>query len=166
MNVSDIQLIYDYNYWANDRVLRAAAELPQEQLAQPARLSHGSIRGALVHTLAAEIIWRKRFQEGVSLTALPAESEFPTLGSIRERWAAEESAMRAYLAGLTDAALQQKFTYKNTRGVAFEALLWPRLLHVVNHGTQFRSEAAVGLSELGHSPGDLDFLAFLLEKRD
>src|SRR5512146_1388185 len=102
MNKSDLQLLYDYNYWANARVLDAAAGLTQEQLTQPARLSHGSIRGALVHVLAAEIIWRKRFQEGVSLAALPAESEFPTLGSIRERWAGEERAMRVYLAGLAD----------------------------------------------------------------
>jgi len=34
------------------------------------------------------------------------------------------------------------------------------LLHVLDHGIQSFSEAAVLLSAAGHSPGDLDFLDF------
>lgn len=45
-----------------------------------------------------------------------------------------------------------------------ERLLWHCLLHVVNHGTQHRSEAAAILTGYGRSPGDLDFTAFLNEQ--
>ncbi len=82
---SDILTMYDYNCWANGRVLVASAQVTPEQLAAPARLSHGSLRGTLVHILAAEIIWRMRCQEGVSPTAMPTENEFPTLASLVER---------------------------------------------------------------------------------
>ena len=35
MNLSDIQLLFDYNYWANGLMLSQAAELTAQQLAQP-----------------------------------------------------------------------------------------------------------------------------------
>jgi uncharacterized damage-inducible protein DinB len=37
--------------------------------------------------------------------------------------------------------------------------------HVVNHGTHHRSGAAAILTDYGHSPGGLDFTAFLNEQQ-
>ncbi len=164
MDKSDILTLYEYNTWANTRVLHAAAQVSAAQYIAPAGLSHGSIRGALAHILAAEIVWRLRCQEGISLPALPGETEFPTLELLRTRWADEEQAMRAYLAGLTDDALNSPVHYTTTKGAPQATILWQVLAHVVNHGAQFRGEAAVALSRYGHSPGDLDLIYFIREQ--
>ncbi len=164
MNKYDILTLYDYNYWANARVLQAAANLAPEQFTAPAGLSHGSVRGTLVHILGTETVWRLRCAEGVSLSALPNEKDIPTIEVLRERWLAEEQKMRAYLNSLGDEALNQTVQYKTTKGVPFENVLWNLLAHVVNHGTQFRGEAGVALTTYGHSPGDLDLLLFFREK--
>jgi uncharacterized damage-inducible protein DinB len=163
MNREDIRILYDYNYWANARVVNAASQVDGERLGAPAGLSHGSLRGTLVHILGTETVWRMRCQEGVSPPALPAEREFPTLETIQTRWAAEERMMREYLASLGDDGLNATVQYRTTRGVPFQNVVWHLLLHVVNHGTQFRGEAAVALTRYGHSPGDLDMLVFLRE---
>ncbi|MFN8457174.1 MAG: DinB family protein [Anaerolineae bacterium] len=164
MHKTDISTLFDYNYWANDRVLKAVARVSPEQFTAPAGLSHGSVRGALAHILAAEIVWRLRCQEGISPAALPEEAEFPTLESLRLRWTDEERAMRAYVAGLTDDMLNSSVHYTTTKGVPQATILWQVLAHVVNHGTQFRAEAGVALSQYGHSPGDLDLIQFVRER--
>jgi uncharacterized damage-inducible protein DinB len=41
--------------------------------------------------------------------------------------------------------------------------VWQTIVHVVNHGTQHRSEAAAILTGYGQSPGELDFDTFLIE---
>lgn len=161
MNPTDIRLLIDYNIWANERVLAAAARLDPEQFAAPAGLSFGSLRGTLAHILAAEVVWRLRCQEGVSPPALLAESDFPTLESLRRRWAAEQEALRRYALGLTGAALEATVSYRTTQGTPRQDVLGHLLAHVVNHGTQFRAEAAVALTRSGQSPGDLDLIYFM-----
>ena len=125
---------------------------------------HGSVRGALVHILGAEMVWHRRCAEGISLAALPGEKDFPTWEVLRERWADEEQKMRAYLSSLSNEALNQTVRYTTTKGVPYENVLWNLLAHVVNHGTQFRAEAAVALTACAHSPGDLDMLQYFREK--
>jgi uncharacterized damage-inducible protein DinB len=51
MNTTNIQSLFDYNYWVNQRILDAAAGLSAEQFAALADVSHGSLRGTLVHAL-------------------------------------------------------------------------------------------------------------------
>ncbi len=158
---TEVLTLFEYNYWANHLIFQAAAGLSPEQFTTPVRLSFGGLRGTLVHTYGTEMIWRKRCQEGISLPVLPAEADFPDLASLRQAWEKEEQAMRSYLATLSDGDLQRAVRYTNTRRVPYETVLWQILAHVVNHGTQFRSEAGVALTEFGHSPGDVDFIFFV-----
>lgn len=164
MRQSEILLLYDYNYWANKRLLRAAEALSSDQLAQSLPMSWDSILGTFVHIMGAEWIWRMRCQERVSPAAILDPGQFTTLELLRRRWDEEERAMRAYLNGLDDDALQQEVDYKNTQGQSFRRTLWKILVHVLNHGTQHRGEIALYLTTFGHSPGEIDLSVYLAEQ--
>lgn len=164
MNKNDVKTLIEYNEWANSRILQSAAQVTAEQFTAPAHLSFGSLRGTLVHVLATETIWRMRSLESISPTALLSESEFPTFEALRQRWVEEGGKLRAYVAPLDDGDMLRMVHYTNTKGTPFDTVLWQLLAHVVNHGTQFRSEAGVALTEYGRSPGDLDLIKFLRER--
>lgn len=166
MRIGDILTLYDYNYWATHKILAASGRVSQEQFLAPGGQSFGSLRGTLVHALDAELGWRVlcQHQSTQSFEELQ-EDAFPTLAALEQRWGVEERAMRAYLAGLRDQDLDGYVRYTTAEGLRRERVLWHCLVHVVNHGTQHRSEAAALLTGYGSSPEDLDFTVFLNERR-
>ena len=157
-----MQTMLAFNAWANARVLNAAANLTTREYTAPfPGLTQGSIRGALVHVYAAEHVWRVRCVDGISPTALPWEDDLPTLADLREVWATEQEEWDRLAASLNSAALAEDVHYQTTKGTEWATPLWQIMLHVVNHGTQFRSEAAVALTAAGFFPGDLNTMAYL-----
>ena len=159
MNKQDILSLYGYNQWANAKILNAAANIMQEQFLADASFPHGGIRSTLTHALFAEWIWRNRWQ-GSSPTVRIQPQEFPTFESLRARWAEEEKLLMQFVEDVTDEWLNSVVAYQNTRGVALQHTLWKMMVHVVNHGTQHRTEAAAMLTDFGCSPGDIDMIYF------
>jgi uncharacterized damage-inducible protein DinB len=165
VNIRDILTLYDYNYWATRRILAASAHVRPEQFLISTMHSFVSLRGTLVHTLDAECAWRMLCQhQTLAYFGAMEEAALSTFEVLEQRWNDEERAMRDYLAHLTDDDLGEYIRYTTQGGDKRERLLWHCLFHVVNHGTQHRSEAAAILTEYGHSPGELDFTAFLNEQ--
>jgi uncharacterized damage-inducible protein DinB len=162
VNIQDIQLMYEYNYWANGKILAESAKVTQEQFLAPAEFPFGGLRGTLIHIMDAEFGWRELFETNTFGTDLNPE-DFPTIASIEERWREEEESMRAYLDCLKDEDMSSHLKYITGEGVQRDRILWHCLVHVVNHGTQHRSEAAALLTGFDASPGDLDFTVFLNE---
>lgn len=163
MKLQEVMLWYEYNYWANRRLLTTMAKVSAEQFTAPGPFPFGGLRGTLVHILDAEYSWRMLLKQGI-LTEEMKEAEFPTRDALEIRWLDEEAAMRHYLAGLKEEDMAGIVRYTTTAGVKRERVLWHCLYHVVNHGTQHRSEAAAILTGFGQSPGDMDFTVFLNER--
>jgi uncharacterized damage-inducible protein DinB len=74
-----------------------------------------------------------------------------------ERWEAEWAAVDAWLPTLTD-----DFIAYVHEGVP----VWQMLVHVVNHGTRHRAEAAALLTGEGRSPSALDLINYADERAD
>jgi uncharacterized damage-inducible protein DinB len=114
--------------------------------------------------LSAEWIWRKRW-EGISPPAVLHPGELGTFEALCERWQVEERNLMTFVENITEEDLQKEFEYKTTRGDPMRNVVWQVMTHVVNHGTQHRSEAAALLTSYGHSPGDIDLIVFLREEK-
>lgn len=164
MNTREIADLFDYNYWANNRLLAAAGQVSESRFLAPGDFPFGGLRGTLVHTFDAEYGWRMLLQEGI-IAKDTSEADLPTLEALAKRWKEEEIAMRAYLGTPKDEELAAVVQYTTSAGVKRERVLWHCLFHLVNHGTQHRSEAAAILTKFGQSPGDMDFTVFLSERK-
>jgi hypothetical protein len=73
MNKDDIQLLYEYDRWANNRVLQAAAALSVEQLTRDLGGSFRSVRDTLLHIIAGEWGWLAYWKEPVTSAAFVAD---------------------------------------------------------------------------------------------
>jgi uncharacterized damage-inducible protein DinB len=162
MTVDLVRTLYRYSAWATARIVDQAARLRPDELAVPSGASFSTVRETLVHIMAAQSIWLARWK-GTSPSALLGAREFPDLASIRARWDQIEGDTQRFVAGLTDADLARVVEYRNTLGERWAYPLWQQVVHQVNHATQHRGEVAAALTELGHSPGDLDLLIFIDE---
>ena len=159
MNKDDIQLLYRYNRWANATILNAVATLSKDDFSRKLGGSFPSVRETLVHIMGAEWIWLRRWK-GVSPPALLSAAEFPNLNSIKHRWPEIEAEQMEFVAGITDALLQQPLKYVNLKGQVFEYPLGREMQHLVNHGSYHRGQVTNFLRQLGAQPVATDLLVY------
>jgi uncharacterized damage-inducible protein DinB len=163
MDTEYFNSLFAYNYWANARILNAASELDDERFAAVLPGTNYGLRSTINHILSVESLWYQRCH-GVSPGALPTADRYATVRELRAAWQELEPQWRDYVASLSAEDLSAAIAYRNTRGVDYKQPLWQLLAHVVNHGTQHRSEAAMMLTAYGHSPGDVDLVMYLRDR--
>ena len=153
MDGDSLLALVRFHAWANDRILTTAAGLSDEEFRRTANLDHGSAFQTLRHVVDVDWSWREfcigndvgdayAWDHGFALDDLPAIHAFCL---------DEDARLRSYVESLDDAGLTESIGQS-------ERPRWLIVAHVVNHGTQHRSELARYLTECGHSPGDLDLL--------
>jgi uncharacterized damage-inducible protein DinB len=160
MNKADIDQLYRYNKWANDSVLNAVASLSAEQLTRRLEGSFSSVRDTLVHLMAAEWIWLRRWK-GVSPRALLEPAEFPDFAALKSKWAEIQSEQMDFVNQLTDQALEQIIAYTNVANQPGRFPLGRLMQHVANHSTYHRGQITNFLRQLGAQPVATDFIVYL-----
>jgi uncharacterized damage-inducible protein DinB len=157
MNADDLLTLVRYHAWANERILAAAEGLSDEEFRRPGPLDHGSVFHTLRHLVDADWSWREICTGHDVWETYVWDHGFALddLVSIRTFCREEDARLRAYVEGLDEATLAERLRPPAT------ASRWLSLAHVVNHGTQHRSELARYLTDCGHSPGELGLLTSL-----
>lgn len=165
MRVRDLERVYEYGYWANQKLFAVLAQLSPEEFTEPVAGSYGSIRNTLVHVLSAEWGWMDRCG-GPPRGARLKPDDFPTAESVREVWYRIEVEMRGFLSGLADADLEQTVEFAFGDGPTHTVPRGDLLLHAAIHGVHHRGQVALLLRMLGHIPGDFDVLYFAQSRQN
>jgi uncharacterized damage-inducible protein DinB len=147
-----------YHAWANDVLLTTAGRVKDDDLRRPDTQDRGSAFDAVRHLVDVDWSWREFcagndigetyvWDHGYTLDDVPQLHTFT-----RE----EDVRLRDYVSSLDQRALDERLQMSEDPDDTIPR--WLILAHIVNHGTQHRSELARYLTVCGHSPGDLDLL--------
>ncbi|MCC6315528.1 MAG: DinB family protein [Thermomicrobiales bacterium] len=165
-----LQTTFAYDRWATDRLLDATAGLDPEQWAAPQPKGLRSLRDTLIHQIHGQrryLAWWDGSLEPLAAYRLPIDpNDFPDPAALRAYWTGVAADTAAFVADLTDEGARRSLTFPLPDGRSFQIPLWQLMLHVANHSTQHRAEAAQMLTTFGRSPGDLDMLFFYFERAE
>jgi uncharacterized damage-inducible protein DinB len=86
MTARDLHIIFDYSYWANEKLFRVVGSLAPEEFTRHVAGSYGSVQNTLVHALSTEWGWLDRcggLQRGSRLEPenIPHRSRSSTFGA-------------------------------------------------------------------------------------
>lgn len=162
MFLEAVKRLYEYHAEVTERVLQAVENLTAEQFTGVVVLGQPSLRDTLVHLCDAQRThlswWDGSLSGEEAFSREFPPDDYPDIQAVRQMWEDLRRDTRKFIDTLTvDADLERVYSRRSGDGVR-ERRLWEMMLHVLNHGTQHRSEAALMLTALGHSPGDLDYL--------
>ena len=170
MTKDDIQLLYEYDRWANARVIEAAAALSPEQFTRDLGGSFRSVRDTLVHILAGEWIWLAYWNapslNPATISDLRAQREaifnptlFPSLTAVQSKWAEIEKDQIQFVNRQTNEDLKKMLPGRGT-----ELSLAHMMQHMANHSTYHRGQLSLMMRQLHAEPVATDFVLFLAER--
>jgi uncharacterized damage-inducible protein DinB len=159
MELNNVRQLYDYNRWADRRILTVAGTLAGDDFTRPMGNSFSSVRDTLAHILSGEWIWLERWQRRSPKGLLDA-AIFPTLQSLESRWKTVEHDQTHFIEALTPQRLSEELAYINQKGQPYSYPLWQQLVHVVNHSSYHRGQITTLLRQLGAEAVSTDFLLY------
>lgn len=157
-----IETLYGHQDWAMERVLVTAGGLTEAQFHAVVIPGAASLGSTLVHIAAAQRVhlawWDGSLKGEASFAREFPPEDYAGLPEVRAEWDAVRLLTSAFLGTLVEADMGREYRRLREDGAEVVRPLWLMMLHVANHATQHRAEAAAILTALGRSPGDLDLL--------
>lgn len=154
----DYATFVEYHNWANEKLLNTAEKIPTDQLINPRLPSDKTPFELLLHMLDVDWSWRLACIGEDGEKELWLLVDFPDLASVRDYWRKEAAILLDYVRGLTPEQLDEDVSPPWMKNATFKRK--HIITHIVNHGTEHRTDLGWYFTSLGHSPGDLGFLEY------
>jgi len=122
----EIQLLYQYDRWANKRVLQAVSVLNTEQVTRDLGGSFRSVRDTLVHIIGGEWIWLAYCNEpspsSTFITdlrrrrdALFSTNAFPEVAAVQSKWVEVEREQAEFVNRVTNESLKKMLPFRTSQ---------------------------------------------------
>ena len=171
MTKDDIQVLYEYDRWANNRVLQAASTLSAEEFTRDLGGSFPSVRDTLVHIVRCEEGWLTCWKEPSPSSTFVMDfwtrhhaafnpDVFPDLAAVQLKWAEVEREQVEFVNRVTNESLSRMLPVRTT-----PISLAHLMQHLANHSTYHRGQVALMMRQLAAAPLATDFAMFLMETR-
>jgi uncharacterized damage-inducible protein DinB len=158
-----LRTLFQYNAWADRRLLDACAALTNEQFTRNLGSSFSSVRDTVAHLYGAEFVWNERIQ-GRSPSSLVSGAGFPDLASIRAKLEEMDQYYIDYVSKLSPQDLDRIMRYKAFSGDEFSNPLWQSLHQLTNHASYHRGQIVTMLRQLGVKPVSTDLIGYYREQ--
>ena len=148
-----LEQLLDYDYWANKRLYvqlwrqNAAREIPQTI-------------SLFSHIIAAQTIWCNRMEGVDEPVDVWPEADLLTLGKAEAEMILTHERLKKLIHHSGEV-----FSYKNSRGEAFENTVEEALHHIVIHGQHHRAQITLLMRQHDMSPPPLDYIFYLREQQ-
>jgi uncharacterized damage-inducible protein DinB len=156
--------LFDYNDWANARLLGACSSLSQANWSKDVGGSYPTLLSVVAHVVGGEWIWLKRWT-GESPDSAPGWFKDPAPSSLQDALHQVQQERRRFLDTLTEIDLDREVPYTLLDGSKGAMALSTLLRHLVNHSTYHRGQIASMLRQLNVAPPATDLLIFAQQRK-
>lgn len=141
------QKLYQYNGWADQRVLECL---------KTQKISDVKILSLMGHVMAAQMLWLHRIKN-----LLPPAVALWGNYSLDELMALHEKTKKEWLTYIErEENFDRDLHYTNYTGSLFTNSVEIIMIHVVNHSTYHRAQVAMLLRQGGMEPVNTDFITY------
>jgi uncharacterized damage-inducible protein DinB len=156
----------EYNIWANNTVCNWLEKISDEQWRQPVVSSFNSIYETILHVASAEELLVARLKRYSKLEVLTKTFKGSKKDLIKV-WKEISLGIKKFIEDMPDDLLQQKLSFKNTKGIEYNLPYYQLLAHIVNHSAYHRGQVVTMLRQVGYTDiTSIDMVTYFRVKSD
>ncbi|MBI9049420.1 MAG: DinB family protein [Anaerolineaceae bacterium] len=159
-----IDFLYSYNQWSNERMWLSIVELTDEQWCAEQHYSLGSVHDHIVHIMYATTRWTYTLRGFGKMPALEPQI-FPKIVAAHNRWQELWEEINGYVFALAAQDLQQECQWGlPRRNISGRTPLWQLLHHLANHAMDHRTQVLMILhTQFGIQTPEQDIIFYMNE---
>ena len=142
--ITGLPNVFQYNLWANLRLLDTCAELSDAQLDATTKGTFGSVRETLMHMLTSEEGYARTLTGKIRTPPREDLTRFPDFDELRRRAQGSGEALIAFAEQVGQGELSRILQLD---GGTYDAPVIVVVIQAINHGIDHRSQIATLLSQ-------------------